>query len=306
MIEWTRERLDVWLRTLDVDAEDAAALAESLPSPDDGAVFAAFEKCRQQFEADWPAYDFDAWPPSESRADTPLFRAHVLLSSLDVLTDFHRHHGVPDDITRETVADLAGALRDHRIRTETAGVDATGWFVWLFRASHYRVGRLTVLPLRLLTAPDPQFWYDDETAIEFGAGFRRNDPVLSLHIPRRGQLSADECDTALERIATAFDHWFPDGPPRLAICTSWTLDPQLADYLPDDANLLHWQRRFTLIPEARDSDFIMSHVFDERPEYALDELPQDTTLQRAVVTHLRSGMRWQVRSGWIDLQPLRN
>jgi hypothetical protein len=50
----------------------------------------------------------------------------------------------------------------------------------------------------------------------------------------------------------------------------------------------------------------MSHVFDERPEYPLDELPQDTTLQRAVVTHLRNGKRWQVRSGWIDLQPLRN
>jgi hypothetical protein len=31
----------------------------------------------------------------------------------------------------------------------------------------------------------------------------------------------------------------------------------------------------------------------------LAELPQDTSLQRAYVTHLRSGRHWHARTGWI-------
>lgn len=301
--DWTRDRLDRWLSALAFDQEDAKALADSLPAADRSDVWEAFEACRRRFSSDLPAYDFDEWPAGFDQADDgALLRAHVFLASLDALTEFHRQRGVPDDISRETIAALPAAMREHRISTGKPGLDATGWFVWLFRGSHYRVGRLTVLPLRLLTAPDPRFWYDDKTAEAMGVGFRRDDPVLSLHIPTSGPLGTDECDIALARPATAFDLWFPEGPPRLAICTSWTLDPQLTDYLPPESNLAQWQRRFTLVPDAKDSDFIMRFVFGERPDYPLDELPAETVLQRAVVAHLRRGRRWQVRSGWIDLQ----
>jgi hypothetical protein len=35
-----------------------------------------------------------------------------------------------------------------------------------------------------------------------------------------------------------------------------------------------------------------------RPLSDLDSLPRDTTLQRAVVDHIRSGRVWTFRTGW--------
>ena len=178
---------------------------------------------------------------------------------------------------------------------------AAGWLVWRFRGSLYQVGRLAVLPLRLLTAPDPQFWYDERAAAALGVGFRRDDPVLSLHIPSTGPLTAEECDEALGRLGETFARWFDDGPPVLAVCTSWTLDDQLGEYLPDTSNLMAWQRRFTLVPGGADSDSIVSHVFGDLVGAPLDQLPTDTTLRRAVVSHLREGRHWRVRTGWLRL-----
>ncbi len=70
---------------------------------------------------------------------------------------------------------------------------------------------------------------------------------------------------------------------------------------------MRFQRRFNLVQasELETSDnFILNYVFNkgndepEIPLTLLDELPQDTTLQRAFVSHLRSGKHWYERTGW--------
>jgi hypothetical protein len=33
---------------------------------------------------------------------------------------------------------------------------------------------------------------------------------------------------------------------------------------------------------------------------ALDDLPQRTTLERAIVAHLRAGGHWRARTGWFE------
>jgi hypothetical protein len=45
---------------------------------------------------------------------------------------------------------------------------------------------------------------------------------------------------------------------------------------------------------------LLSFVF-HRKEPDLDALPQETTLQRAVVAHLRGGGHWHGRTGWFEL-----
>jgi hypothetical protein len=106
----------------------------------------------------------------------------------------------------------------------------------------------------------------------------------------------------LHRRQTSFHNIQPDGPPRIATCTSWILDEQLAEYLPTDSNILSFQRRFTIVPGARDNDEAVLHfVFgSERPK-ELNALPQRTTLERAVVEHLRRGRHWRMRTGWLQL-----
>ncbi|MGH3660079.1 MAG: acyltransferase domain-containing protein, partial [Micromonosporaceae bacterium] len=77
-------------------------------------------------------------------------------------------------------------------------------------------------------------------------------------------------------------------------CSSWLLDPQLAEYLPEHSRIIQFQRRFHLIPvhteaelPAADGD-VAEYVFG-RTHHDLDAYLQVTTLHRAYVAHLRSG-----------------
>ena len=88
----------------------------------------------------------------------------------------------------------------------------------------------------------------------------------------------------------------------MGTCGSWLMDEQLAEYLPSDSNILRFQRRFTIDSgwSVQGDDDVVRFVFGQLPD-TLDELPQRTTLQRAVVQHLRDGRHWYIRQGWLAL-----
>jgi len=76
--------------------------------------------------------------------------------------------------------------------------------------------------------------------------------------------------------------------------------------------IVQFQRRFRLLPydqvTSPPSDHtILSYAFNRSndgpviPSELLDEFPQDTTLQRAFVVHLRSGGHWYERTGWFPV-----
>ena len=80
-------------------------------------------------------------------------------------------------------------------------------------------------------------------------------------------------------------------------------------YLPENSNLVQFQRRFRLLPEREpevsDADilaFVFNRAYDsaEVPLSLLATLPQETALQRAFVSHLRAGKHWYARAGWLE------
>ncbi len=87
----------------------------------------------------------------------------------------------------------------------------------------------------------------------------------------------------------------------MATCTSWLLDDQLLDYLEPDSNIVRFQRRFELVPGWRDSDSSAFHfIFGRAPE-AIDQITPRTTLERAIIRHVRDGGHWRLRTGWFRL-----
>lgn len=76
-----------------------------------------------------------------------------------------------------------------------------------------------------------------------------------------------------------------------------------------DSNILRFQRRFSVLPlvppedpSEGDRELMRLGLQLAAPGSALDDedlarIPQDTSLQRAFVTHLRSGRHWHMRTG---------
>jgi hypothetical protein len=129
------------------------------------------------------------------------------------------------------------------------------------------------------------------------------DFALNVHIPDfLGPITPAACDRSLARAREFFARHFPEETYRVATCHSWLLDPQLAEYLPKDSNIVRFQDRFRFAYEKKEAedDVPVGFVFGD-PELPLDGLPRRTTLERAIGDHLRAGRHWYSGHGWFEL-----
>jgi GNAT-like C-terminal domain/N-acyltransferase N-terminal domain len=293
------------LGALGVSPDDAAEVVRTFPLPDrDPASWAQLERSRDLLSTALARGDVESPPPPSMPAGFELYPVHVILASLDSIRRYHASIGIPNDVSAETLGFVGRAMEEYRAAHGQAGIQLSRWDWLRFSGTLYQVGRLTVIPyrLRMHRAAGPLFWFDDAAAETLGPGYRRGDPALSLHVPANDPLEPAACDASLVRMRTAFSGVYPGEPLRVATCTSWLLDEQLAEYLPERSNILDFQRRFELIDGAREDDAAMLRaVFGADFSESLDALPQRTTLERAVVTHLRSGRHWRMRTGCLRL-----
>jgi hypothetical protein len=218
-----------------------------------------------------------------------LLYVYTYLARIEPVLAYNRAHGVDDAVTWATLADLGRNLAiDRRMKGQGFDVMAA-WLTLHVRGALFELGRLQYQRGRI------------EPLDARAAGVPEDAWRLSLHIPESGPLTPEACEASLAEARAFFPRHFPEEPSALVTCTSWLLDPQLAEYLPADSNMVRFQRRFTLRPEVRDAGIEIFRFVFRRLDAPLDELPQDTTLQRAVVSHVRAGRQWHERSGWFFL-----
>lgn len=231
----------------------------------------------------------------------------LFLAALPAARANHARRGVPHDVSRVTLADFARQAALCRRLYGRGGLAAPKWLALHFRGGLFELGRLQ-FQRSLVAARDVR---------PVPADAAGDVPVLDLHIPQAGPLTPDLVDGSLESARVFFPRHFPEERHEFAVCTSWLLDDQLAEYLPETSNIVAFQRRFRLIPDkegayqdeqgVRESDGAVVEFVFRRPrglplaDRDLVALPQDTALQRTIVTHLRQGRHWRWRSGWFRM-----
>jgi hypothetical protein len=234
-----------------------------------------------------------------------VFWVMVYLAAVDDIRAWHRLHGISDQVSTDTLTDLGRQVRIFRERNGRVGLDTQWWLSLHFRGAIFALGRLQFNPYRLRTGPaGPLFWYEDEPTLrQLGGAFRPGAPVLGVHIPETGPLTPEACDVSFAAAGEFFATHFPSLSSNLAVCTSWLLDEQLAEYLPATSNIVRFQRRFTLVPGAREDDASPFYfIFGKNPTLAAQSPPR-TSLEQALLDHLRTGRHWNLRTGWLRLPP---
>ena len=294
------------LARLGVSSADADEIIDAWPTQDQTPeVWWLLQRCHQQLISQIgepypsPRCQWQLLPPHLGALGR-LFYVYVFLSALPTIRQWHREHGIADDVSWTTLADLGEHLAIHRQIFGTAGLDVPEWIIHHFRGVLYRLGRLHFHRWRL--SPDWPIYNNAISNDVPGSRLLPGAPALSLHIPESGgPLEPAICDESFGQAHDFFARYFPEEEYRFGQCTSWLLDPQLADYLPPTSNIVQFQQRFHLVPGSTNGDQdVMRFVF-RRVAPSLDELPQRTTLERIVVKHLRAGQHWQIRSGWLAL-----
>ncbi|HLI45008.1 MAG TPA: acyltransferase domain-containing protein [Acidimicrobiales bacterium] len=294
------------LALLGVPEADAADVLATLPHPGDESWWCLEREVHRLVAA---MGDPDArrgvWPSFEGERHPVALRCHfihVALATMPFTLAWRAARGEPEATAIESLADVARHMAIHRRVHGCTGIEAAWWVTLALRAELTDLGRLQFNRLTLQVSDQAPPWYPPEVAAEMGPGFRPGDPCLGIHIPEGAPLDHAAVEASLERAAEYFGRHYPVGQRRVATCVSWLLDDQLADYLPETSNIVMFQRRFELLPGFFDGDAsILEFVFRVAADHPLDRLAQRTTLERAVVAHLRAGRHWRVRTGWLDL-----
>lgn len=239
-----------------------------------------------------PTRDYRAWPAIERSGPVGEFLyAWAFLAVLPMVLAYHASVGLSDDESWDSLAALGRELR----AGSRSGLGPTWILPLVFSGVSFRLGRLA------MDRCHPQ---------DTGAHpvLQPGDGYWNMHVPSGGgPITPDACTASMERAMELSQ--------RLAqtastfCCHSWLMDPQLVELLGPDSNIVQFQSRFDHFTDCRvaDSDpvyYVFRRRFDGAGELAvlLDQLPQDTTLQRAIVSVLRSGMHWHVRTGWVSGQ----
>ena len=298
--------LEATLRRLGLADADVQEVSRAAPAPDrTPELWWLLERCAhrtlqtvgrcEDATGPWPA------PAASLGAEARCLWIYVYVAALPHIREWHQRRGISDQVSWATLADVGRHVGRYRRRHGVSGLDSMGWLSLHFSGGIYALGRLQFNLFRLrMGRGGPRFWYeagDERAAVP---GFRPGDPVLGMHIPESGPLDPDACAASLRWVRSFFPRYFPEHPFRLVTCTSWLLDDQLARYLSPASNIVRFQNRFQLVPGAADGDDdIFWFVYHRSPE-AIDRLEPRTTLERAIVAHVRSGRHWHVRSGWLE------
>lgn len=225
----------------------------------------------------------------------PFLYVYVFVIMLDHTKELHRRRSIPEDITIATTADIGRNMLVHRKRHGTHGLAAPDWLTLHPRGMIYQLGRLQFERGKI----SPR---TGEAIAEAGCPFQTGDPCLSIHIPDfMGSMSPEACDDSFSQARSFFSAHFPEEEFHIAVCNSWLLDEQLKNYLGSASNVVKFQDRFDGIrPADWNNDGPLRFVFGPigRP---LEEFPQETSVQRAVVSHIRAGRTWHGGMGWMKL-----
>jgi len=230
---------------------------------------------------------------NEIKVSEPTQDPLVWLKSFLLLTptvvEWHRENNIPDDVMRDTLADVGRHVAISRRVTGEFGLQTWRWLTHHFTMRIFALGRL-------------QFALQRTTSTVDGV-FAAGDWVLAVHIPESGPLLPELVDESLRAAREFFPRHFPDRPAEIVTCDSWMLDPFLLDRMAPTSNVGSFIRRFTPFGDRTDAHTdALYFVFRTRDLTRLAELPRATSLQRAVLERLDRDESWQIAWGYLVLE----
>jgi hypothetical protein len=287
-----------WLDALGVAAPVADHVVDLLPAiARDADAWWLVTRCAAQLaeRIDAPAFVRPRWPSLERADDAlaPYVYVAAFLAAVPGIARWYRDRGVDEGIMWHTLGDLGIRMRIRARTRGRPGLDTEQrWLTQHFTAQLFQLGRLQF---------NRDGWYYAPELAPLVPLTASGARAVGVHIPEGGGLDPDACETSFAAAGRFFREYFGDDRFGVAVCTSWLLDEQLAEYLPADSNIVRFQRRFHALPGSTPgNEDVARFVFDERDPLQ-DGVVARTQLQRAVVQHLRAGGEWRVRTGWVEL-----
>lgn len=187
--------------------------------------------------------------------------------------------GIPEEIYIATMGCFSRFVREHMVSFGRYGFDRGFWTVRQVSVKLLRIGEL-----------------------EYELTTREGVPIISLHIPTDCHFALPLLRESWEQAKALIGRAFPAYADAPGYCSSWLLSPDLAGLLNPESNILAFQRSFSITPvEGQDRSFLQWVYL--RSDLAVEDLPENTSLQRNLKQFLLSGNRFRTGRGWLCKEP---
>ena len=124
---------------------------------------------------------------------------------------------------------------------------------------------------------------------EWKVKLKGGDPLVALHIPRGKEFAPENVEDALNQTKKILAEHYPEYQYKGFFCGSWLLDNQLVDILGEEANISKFCKRFLPFGVKSNGNAPFGYVFQRPTDTPLEDLPENTRLQRALKKHYLEG-----------------
>ncbi len=189
----------------------------------------------------------------------------------------YKARGISDEIYFASMKSLDIVCKVEKQRCGVYGIGQVIYRGWVRKNLDCIIYRIGLLEFELKECPVEI----PEHSISVG------DTVISVHIPRFSGLSEEESEASYEEARKFFKKYY--GMEKCVfICESWLLHPWMQDFLGDDSKIIRFQKKYDLLKVETNYASARSWIFPNCGDKELDELPQNTTIQRKAVEYMKN------------------
>jgi len=202
-----------------------------------------------------------------------------LIKLMPLLKAHYMEKAYPMECYEGFANNLRSYLIDCKNHFDVWGTSIGWWLVAFFKLKCFTIGRHQYKPKVFKETKGSE-------AFPLPAG----QPYLDIHVPPEGPLTPELCQASYKAAADFFRKYF-GYTDVIVTAATWLLSPDLEDMLPPHSNILSWAHDYTLLEVHEDKDYHTMHYYfnlSTLPE-DFNDLPENSSLQRAVKAHLLAG-----------------
>ncbi len=141
-------------------------------------------------------------------------------------------------------------------------------------------------------------------AFQFEIRSFKGDDAIGVHIPRATKLDVDENMQNFRYALDFFKKYYSEYDFKWFVCESWLLNPHVEAIMGKKTNISRFGDMFERFEIDEESDGIFISVFKGSKSGKVDDLAEETSLQRNIKKYLKEGNRFRDYGGFISVDKL--
>lgn len=184
--------------------------------------------------------------------------------------------GIPEEIYVATMKCFSRFVCEHQVSHGYYAFDRGFWTPRQISLYLFRIGEL-----------------EYERVVENGR------KIIHIHIPSDADMTQEKLKVSYDAAKRFFGQYYPDYAGCDFHCSSWLLSPELPKFLDRSSKIISFQNLFEIYSVYPDNDSYRQWVF-KNPKLAIEECPEDTSLQKKIKAHVLSGGKVGAAAGILN------